>query len=311
MSSFITVALFVYNRPEHVRRTLAALAQNSLAHKVELLVFCDGPKTPEQAEPVNLVRKAVRTAEGFASIRIVERERNLGLARSIISGVTEAFENRDRVIVLEDDIVTSPDFLSYISSALDFYQNDLSVFSVTGFQFPILIPDNYKYDAYFSYRSSSWGWGTWKNRWTAVDWDVRDYALFRRDRASRKIFNRGGDDLANMLDRQMRGEIDSWAIRWAFAHYRNNAFCLFPVKSRVRNIGFDGSGTHCETKDGVNAELFSSQDNGSLRFPARGELNAEIIRAFFNLNSLPLRSRVKNWIEDLFWNIIRQRHGRS
>jgi hypothetical protein len=195
---------------------------------------------------------------------------------------------------MEDDLVTSPDFLAYLAAALEKYEKEPSVFSVTGFQFPIRVPAAYPFDAYFSYRANSWGWATWRNRWEKADWSVSDYGAFRRNRADRRMFNRGGDDLSFMLDRQMRGEIDSWAIRWAYAHFRQDAYCLFPVKSRVRNIGFDGSGTHCEPFEGVNAAL-NDGEASSLRFPPAGALNEELVREFAAFNSLPARTKLKLW----------------
>src|SRR5690348_17752623 len=104
------IALFVYNRPEHTRRTVEALRHNRLAGHSRLDVFADGPKVPGDAN-VAAVRAYIRGIDGFASVSIHEREANAGLARSIIDGVTRVCEECDRVIVLEDDMVTTPWFL--------------------------------------------------------------------------------------------------------------------------------------------------------------------------------------------------------
>jgi len=239
------IALFVYNRPEHARRTVQYLCANRLAQQSDLFVFADAAKNKSAATPVETVRKFIRTVDGFRCVTIVEREQNLGLAASVIRGVTQVCDQFGRAIVMEDDLLTAPDFLTFMNSALQRYVDEPRVFSVSGFNHAVRAPRNYACDAFFTYRSSSWGWGTWKDRWAKADWNVSDYARFSLDKDMQRLFNRGGKDLSRMLESQMAGKLDSWAIRWAYTHFRQNAVTLLPVESRVYNIGLDGSGTHC------------------------------------------------------------------
>jgi hypothetical protein len=201
----------------------------------------------------------VKTIDGFKTVQIVERESNYGLAKSVISGVTEVINRYSKVIVLEDDIVCARTYLSYMNNLLSYYQYNKKIYSVTGYTYPIEIPVDYKYDVYFSPRASSWGWGTWKDRWDTVDWEVKDYSNFIKNPERINSFNTGGDDLTKMLKKQMNGKIDSWSIIWSYAHFNNNSYCVFPTKSRLKNIGADRSGIHTNKTKKFDVELYEEE----------------------------------------------------
>jgi len=250
MRKLSPIILFVYNRPWHTEQTVEALKKNELAGESDLFIFSDGPKV-ENDENVKKVREYIKTINGFNSVTIIEREKNLGLANSVIAGVTEIVNKFGKVIVLEDDLVTSKYFLKFMNEALDFFKDRNDVFSISGHSYPpsiMKIPHSYKHDIYLSYRFGSWGWATWKDRWNKVDWEIKDYEQFKKDNKMKADFNRGGSDMSDMLISQMEGKIDSWAIRFDYAHFKNYCYNIRPVKSLVHNIGFDGSGVHCEQK---------------------------------------------------------------
>ncbi len=243
------VALFVFNRPHHTKATLDALAKNVLARETDLHIFCDGPRGENDESAVNEVASVVSNVSGFASITIKRSDANLGLANSIIAGVTEILDFSERVIVLEDDLITTSSFLSYMNKALNIYSQVDNVFSVTGYTLPETrfdIPSTYQYDTFANPRFSSWSWGTWKSRWKKVDWSMAYFSEFILDPIARRGFAKGGDDLIEMLQAQKDGKIDSWAIRFSYAHFENNSYCIYPRKTLVQNIGFDGSGVHCK-----------------------------------------------------------------
>ena len=264
MGSF-PVILFAYNRPEHLRRTVESLLANRRSAATDLHIFSDGPKTPEQAVAVGKVRDYLRTIAGFRSVRIVERERNMGLAASVIAGTSEILGRHDACIVMEDDMLAAPSFLDFMNVALETYRDRQDVFSVTGYNYPLPIAPNYPEDAYLSYRGSSWGWGSWADRWCKVDWEMRDYPHFAASAEARGRFARGGEDLPGMLKLQMEGKIDSWSIRFDYAHCKHEAFCLHPVKSKIQNIGFDGSGVHCGASEDYRVDLDSGERDFRLR----------------------------------------------
>lgn len=267
---FAPIALFAYNRPEHTRETVVALRQNDLAAKSDLFIFSDGPKNDVASPAVQQVRRYIRSLNGFRSVTIIERERNLGLANSVISGVTQVCQDHGRVIVLEDDLVTTRDFLTFLNRALVRYKSEPRVLSISGFNFALTPPEGYGYDAFYSYRSSSWGWGTWNDRWKRVDWNVSDYADFCGDKNQQRLFKRGGDDLMRMLTMQMSGEIDSWAVRWSYAHFKSNGVAVLPTASKVYNIGLDGSGAHCYYNSARQTALVPGNDR-IYRFPDSSE----------------------------------------
>ena len=260
------IALFVYSRPEHTRRTVQRLRQNVLASQSELHIFADAAKNANEAGAVEEVRELIHAIEGFRSVTIVERSANLGLAASVIDGITRLCDAYGRVIAVEDDLLTAPDFLAFMNSALDHYQFVPGVFSVGAFNYGIRPPQGYSADAFFSYRSCSWGWATWRDRWRKADWQVSDYLDFRSDTRRIRRFSRGGGDLGRMLARQMAGKLDSWAIRWAYAHCTHDAVALLPVQSRVLNIGLDGSGTHCR-RVALPQGVLATQTDTAYRFP--------------------------------------------
>ncbi|MFV2082076.1 MAG: glycosyltransferase family A protein [bacterium] len=289
------IILFTYNRPFHTRRVVESLVKNRLAEQSDLIIYSDGPADSSISTQVEEVRAYLRTISGFRGINIIERENNLGLADSVITGVTEVFDNNDRVIVIEDDLILSKYFLYFMNTTLDQYEEVKIAYSVAGYSYPIRIPRNYDYDIYPFYRcSSSGGWATWKNRWETVDWDVRDYEELKNNRTKIDLFNRGGEDLFNMLTLQINGDVDSWAIRWCYSHFKNNALCLYPTKAHARNAGFDGTGVHSHVTNKFDVDL-QNTFTGEIRFCSPEEVNVEIARrilkflrtrdAFFKIRS--------------------------
>lgn len=255
LETLAPIVLFVYNRPEHTRRTIESLLNNTLVSKSTLLIFSDGAKNDNDIKKVDSVRDYIKTIKGFNRTEIVLREKNFGLANSVISGVTEIFKSFDKLIVMEDDMISSPYFLKYMNELLLLFETDPRIYSVTGYTFPIRIPENYNFQLYLSARSSSWGWGTWKNRWEKADWEIKDFQSFINDKSRVKSFNEWGDDLTRMLKNSILGKVDSWSVKWTYAHFINKAFCVYPVKSRIKNIGADKSGVHTSKTNKFDVEL--------------------------------------------------------
>ena len=190
------------------------------------------------------VRVYLNQVTGFKSIVVFESADNKGLANSIISGVSQIVEKYKKVIVLEDDLITSPNFLNFMNQALDFYENNDKIFSISGYTLNLPSLKNSENDYYVGYRASSWGWGTWKNRWEKVSWEIQDVNRFIWNPVRHIQFMRGGSDMSLMLWRQMNGKIDSWAIRWCYHQFKYDLLTVFPAKSKVLSIGFGDAATH-------------------------------------------------------------------
>lgn len=261
MEKLSPVVLFVYNRIEHTKRTIEALLRNDLASESELYIYSDGPKEGEQGK-VEGVREYIRTIKGFKNVYIQEHEKNWGLAGSIIAGVTEVLQIHEKIIVLEDDLVCAEGFLRFMNEALDKYESEKKVFSITGYSFFSSADAKKIPDTYFLALTSSWSWATWKDRWQYFDSKATGYMQMRWNRRLRKAFNY--DDTYNyysMIRNQMKRsswltrvtgktKTDSWAIRWYWSVFRLGGVTLYPRESFVINEGFDGSGTHCSNVTG-------------------------------------------------------------
>jgi len=236
------IALFVYNRPDHTRKTIEALSKNELAIQSKLIVFSDGPLDDRDVPLVKQVREYIRTVRGFESVRVIECESNIGLANSIITGVTSTLSDYDRLIVLEDDMVTSPQFLRYMNNSLDLYENDDAVISIHGYIYPVSesLPDYF-----FLKGADCWGWATWKRGWRLFEPDGKKLLDELKKRELQREFDFNGNyPYTKMLKKQISGKNNSWAIRWYASAFINEKLTLYPGESYVQNIGNDASGTH-------------------------------------------------------------------
>lgn len=237
------IALFVYSRPWHTQQTIEALQKNVLASESDLFIFSDAPKNPEVDATVQEVREYIKTVDGFKSVSIVERDENFGLANSIISGVTKLCNEFGRVIVVEDDLVTSPLFLKFMNDSLNYYKEKEKVWHISGWN--LAADFSSKDDVYFWRVMDCWGWATWANRWKFFTKDTDDLLnTFTREDIFK--FNLDGcDNLWSQVENNSKGVIDTWAIYWYATIFKKNGLCLNPIKSYVRNIGLDGSGENC------------------------------------------------------------------
>ena len=256
ISTFAPILLFVFARPDHTRHTLKALAANALADHSDLIVYADAARDESEALKVRAVRDLVNAASGFRSVTVNERETNYGLARNIIEGVTEICNRYGRVIVLEDDMVTSPHFLAYMNEALERFEDDDRVASIHGYVYPVeqLLPE-----AFFLPGADCWGWSTWRRAWSHFNPDGQ-YLLDELKR--RKLLNafdfNGAYPYSKMLEGQIKGANDSWAIRWYASAFLAGKLTLYPGRSLVHNIGHDSSGAHCGISNTYDAELSST-----------------------------------------------------
>ena len=238
------ICLFTYNRLNETIKTVEALQKNYLATDSDLCIFSDGPKNKEISLHVEEVRQYLKTIKGFKTVTIYESDINKGLANSIISGVTQIIKKYGKVIVLEDDLVTSPNFLNFLNQGLQFYENIPKIFSITGYCFDLPSLINYSNDYFLGYRASSLGWGTWLDRWSPIDWEVKDYYKFKWNIFKQFHFMRGGSDMPRMLKKQMNGSIDSWAIRWCFHQSQKGLLTVYPAKSKLLHIGLGPKATN-------------------------------------------------------------------
>lgn len=237
------IALFVYSRPQHTRQTVESLLKNRSVSQYDLIVFSDGPRSPEFRKPVADVREYINGIKGFRSIRVVCRTSNYGLARNIIEGVTEVLSMWESIIVLEDDMVTSPYFLDYMSEALERFAADDRVVSIHGYIYPVKQPLP---EVFFLRGADCWGWATWQRGWNIFNSNGQALLDELKDRCLTAEFDFNNSyPYTKMLEDQIQGRNSSWAIRWYASAFLAGKMTLYPGRSLVHNIGNDSSGTHC------------------------------------------------------------------
>jgi len=242
------IALFVYNRHWHTRQTVEALSKNELAAGSELFVYSDGPKSAADRANVTAVREYLKTITGFKTVTVVEREINLGCARSITSGISEIVNRFGQIIVVEDDIVTSPYFLRFMNEALELYRDEERVACIHGYLYPVEVQLP---ETFFIRGADIWGWATWKRAWDLYEFNGQKLLDELRSKKMTREFN----PYIRILKQQVDGTIDTWDIQWCASAFIRNKLTLYPGKSLTQNIGYDSSGTHCRTNDLFSVEL--------------------------------------------------------
>lgn len=298
IKTYAPVILFVYARPDHTKKVIDALRKNILASQTDLIVFSDAPKRESMSDSVIEVRKVLETIEGFKTIKIIERKENYGLAKSIIKGVNSVIETYGRAIILEDDIVTSKYFLSFMNDALEKYQKSKEVWHISGWNYPI--NKEGIGDTFFWSVMNCWGWATWQDRWQHFEknpnrlvekWNRRKIKQFNLD---------GAHDFWAQVVANAKGQLDTWAIFWYATIFEKKGLCLNPTESFVKNIGIDGSGENCDDKD---VYISSFNNKYPLNFPdtiVENSIAIARIRRFYLQHKLSFITRVKYKLKRIF-----------
>jgi hypothetical protein len=284
--SLAPIVLFVYNRPWHTLETLKTLKANDLASQSKLYIFCDGPKpgeTEERLQKIKEVRAVIRQEQWCKEVIIIEQEKNLGLANSITQGVTKIVNEYGTIIVLEDDLITSPHFLRFMNDALVTYANDGLVACISGYIYPVkeTLPQTF-----FMKGAECWGWATWKRAWHVYESDGEKLLAALEKQKLTTVFDFGNSvNFTQMLRNQIAGKNNSWCIRWYASAFLRNMVCLYPGISLVRNIGLDGSGTHCEATDSAPASIsYDPLTIVHLESSEDKEARKKVVRYFQSIN---------------------------
>jgi hypothetical protein len=251
------VLVFAYSRPIHLKKVIHALQQDPLAYQTPIYIFCDAPKNKSVKNDCEEVLKLAYSTRGFYETHIIERPYNFGLAKSIISGVTEILEKYDRVIVLEDDLVISPYFLKYMNDALTLYENSESVAAIHGYMYPVKkdLPETF-----FIKGADCWGWATWKRAWEFFN---PDSAYLLNKLYEKNLTNEfdlyGAYPYVKMLKNQVKGLNQSWAIRWQASVFIRGMVTLYPARSLIQNIGHDNTGIHSNFTNDFDVDLTKTE----------------------------------------------------
>lgn len=286
--NFAPIVLFAFNRLNVLKNTIQSLLQNDEAKDSSLYVFVDGARSdkPGEDEKVKAVQEYVKSIKGFKSLNYTFSDKNKGLGNSIIQGVSKVINQFGKAIVLEDDLVFASNFLSYMNQGLRNYEKEKKVFSICGYSNKIKVPKDYEYNTYFCTRSSSWGWGTWADRWNSVDWELKNWSQYTK---MKKAFNEwGGSDCFKMLNDWRNGVNHSWAIRFCFSQFLQDKVSLYPTISKVKNNGFDGEGTNCKKWNRFKYE-FDKEGNKIFKFPTSLDINRHLFQSAMSYHSVMIR----------------------
>lgn len=279
------IIIFAFNRPEALKRLKKSLASNYLYEESEKFVFIDGPRNENDQNKINAVVEIAQTITSNVTVSTA----NKGLGTSIITGVSSIFQKYEKAIILEDDLICTPNFLSYMNQALDFYEKDNRIISVCGYGLKIKRPKNYVGDVYLSGRSSSWGWATWKDRWKQIDWNMKDWEEFSSDPQKIKAFNRSGSDMFSMLKDYMEGRNKSWAIRFCYNQFKLGKYSVCPFLSKVNNEGFGEEATNCKQQYSRFKVNLDKSGNTDFLFDAYITPSKEIWKACYRYHSMAIR----------------------
>jgi len=304
--SLAPIVLFAYKRPLHTKATLDALSNNTLAKQSQLFVYIDGLKDSATSEDIVLHQQVISMANSincFAKTKVIISDSNKGLAKSVIDGVTQIVNEFKKVIVLEDDLVTSPLFLEFMNEALFKYESEKDVACISGYIYPL--KQNFD-KAFFLRGADCWGWATWEDKWNAV-FENNPEALYRElnERSLINEFNFNGSyPYSEMLEDRIKGENQSWAVLWYASAFLKNKYCLYPSKSFVHNIGNDGTGTH--TQDPTNKFDANLNQSSLPIFPdiiAENRLARTTVESFFKELTgrveLSVTQKIKNKLKTL------------
>lgn len=239
------ICLFVYKRYETTKLMLESLLACPECKDSELYVFMDEARNDDEAKAVERVRRLFDNLQGFRKVNLFPARMNKGMANSVIDGVTKVLQEHDDIIVLEDDLVVSPDFLQFMNAALKAYKDRSDIWSISGYT-PRLqeLEGNGRNGVFVVPRAQCWGWATWSDRWETVDWEVSDFSRLAQSKELRKEFDKGGNDLFRTLEMERRERIESWAVRWAYAAAKQSRWTVNPMQSKVQNIGLKSSESH-------------------------------------------------------------------
>ncbi len=298
--SLAPIVLFVYNRPWHTQQTIEALQQNGLASNSELFIYSDGAKNEQASEGVEAVREYIETINGFKKVTIIKRDKNWGLADSIIDGVTKIVNEYGKIIVLEDDLVTSPFFLKFMNDALDFYQYESKVWHISGWNYPIEIEGIG--ETFVWQGMNCWGWATWADRWVYFEKDI-DKVISEFNPKEIKAFNLDGEE--NFFDQILankKGKINTWGVFWYASIYKKKGLCLNPSQTYVENIGLDGEGINCGK-----TEIFSNRSSKEVTQKFTTLIQEHLIpldriKNFYKINSASRSKKIKNIIHKIYIN---------
>ena len=243
MVKYAPILLFIYNRPKHLEGTINGLVKCKNFRKHDLIVIGDGPKNKNDEKNVFEARKIAKHKLD-KNTQFIFSKKNKGLSKSIIDGVTNTINKYEKAIIIEDDLKLHESFLEYMQNALDFFQDNDQVYSVSGYAYKDMNNSETDEPMFLPF-ISTWGWGTWKSAWETFDHNSKGSEKLFRNNDLRHLFDVNGVyPFSDMLESQKQGRVDSWGIRWYWTLFNQKKLCCYPRNSLVINDGYDNEATN-------------------------------------------------------------------
>jgi hypothetical protein len=289
------VVLFVYNRPIHTKKVILTLKKNYLASNTSLYIFSDGPKNKTDKKKVTEVRKIINSIDGFKKTKVFKKQKNIGLKKSIKLGITKIIKKYGAVIVLEDDIITSPSFLYFMNYSLNFFKNHSKIWHINGWNLNL---KNKKFNKTFFYRTMHcWGWATWANKWKNFNDNINEIEKKIDKKTIYRLNNDGSENFYWQFLANKKNLINTWAIFWYLTIFLNKGLCLSPLSSFTKNIGLDGSGEH-SVKDLFSDNHAELNNSFSYDYPKKEVENRLIFKKIYNYYKIKnsLKNKILNKI---------------
>lgn len=290
------IGISTYSRINHLKQTIEALQNNSLAKDSEIYIFSDAPQKGDE-EKTAKVREYIHSVDGFKKVYIVEREVN-GRVANNRGGIKQLLDEHGKMIWLEEDIVTASGFLTFMNYALDFYEDDENVLSITGYSPPFTNIEDYPEDVFILQRFSAWGFASWRNKFNPFKFGLNEHGIedFLKNKKEIKEFKKNGEDMYPMLTAEYEGRIDALDVKLMYFEYKYGMYTLFPYKSLVQNIGHDGSGVHCGISDKfLHSKLWDKTDN--FKFVKDIKVDKTILKANSKFRKLGLKHNIVNCLK--------------
>jgi len=303
---FAPVLVSVYNRKRHLENCISSLKSNCYAKDTILYIVSDNANKEEDKKIIDGIRNYIKTISGFKEVRCIFNETNLGSYKSIRNAEEKVLNKHGTIIFLEDDIIVSKYFLKYMNMGLEKYKNDRRIFSICAYSpNDLKIPLNYNKDIYIWASFGGWGSATWKNRWYELDWELSGYTDFIKDKKRVRRYKKIRPSSMHILKADREGKIMAGDSRIAFNMFLNNKYCIFPVKSLVKNMGHDGTGEHCGTDDKYSNEKIYQEE---IKFPQKIEIDKRIFKARRKYDSSVKRDYIIPLIKSIppLYNFLKQ-----
>lgn len=273
------ILVSIYNRKKSLLECIESLKNSKLASESILYIVSDFAYKQEDIEIIEEIREEIKKIKGFKEVISINREKNLGSFDSIRLAINEVIDKHGKIIFLEDDIRVSQYFLEYMNKALDLFENNKKIFSISGYLLPIKEIENSKNDIFLWERPCPWGIGIWKDRWDKIDWNLKKYDEFIKNKVSVRKFNSIEPNAIILLERINEGVIEAMDAKMCFHSFNNNLYTIYPKKTLTVNRGHDGSGEHCVNEKKYYSQEFDENFNPVLAYNL--EIDEEIYKALY------------------------------